>query len=92
MSNDGLNHPADKLALVRQRIKKLQDEEVELKAACVALPESERAGRYAIVSVSKVGRSTLDTKALREALGEAAVEPYMKQTEATVVTVKEIGV
>jgi hypothetical protein len=91
MSDDGLNHPADKLALVRQRIKKLQDEEADLKAACVALPESERAGRYAIVSVAKVGRSTLDTKALREALGEAAVEPYMKQTEATVVTVKEIG-
>jgi len=87
---DGLNHPADKLAMIRQRIKKLQDEEVGLKAACVALPESERAGRYAIVSVSMVGRSSLDTKALREALGEAAVAPYMRTTEAVTVTVKEI--
>lgn len=91
MSDDGLNHPADQLALVRQRIKTLQEQEAELKAACAALPESERLGRYSEVKVAVVSRTTLDAKALREALGEAAVAPFMKTTEATVVTVKAMG-
>ena len=86
--DDGLNHPADQLALVRQRIKALQEQEAELKAACAALPESERVGRYNEVRVAVVSRTALDAKALREALGEAAVAPYMRTTEATVVTIK----
>ena len=92
MTDNGLNHPADQLALVRGRIKALQDQEAELKAICAKLPESERVGRYNEVKVSQVSRTTLDTKALREALGEAAVEPYMKTTEATVVTIKPMEV
>lgn len=86
--DDGLNHPADQLALVRQRIKALTEQEAELKAACARLPESERVGRYNEVRVATVQRTALDTKALKEALGETALAPYMKTTEATVVTVK----
>lgn len=89
--DDGLNHPADKLALVRQRIKALQTEEAELKAACLALPESDWLGRYNALNVAKVSRTALDAKALREALGEAALQPFMKTTEATVVTIKPMG-
>lgn len=91
MNETGINHPADQLKLVRDRIKKLQEQEAELKAACAKLPESDRAGRWATVVVSQVSRTTLDTKALKEALGEAVVAPYMKTTESTVVTLKEIG-
>jgi hypothetical protein len=86
--HDGLNHPADQLALVRGRIKVLQEEEAKLRALCAKLPESDWVGRYNAVSVATQSRSTLDTKALREALGETALQPYMKTTEATVVTIK----
>lgn len=86
--DDGLNHPADQLALVRQRIKALQEQEAELKAACAKLPEADRVGRYNEVRVAVVQRTALDTKALKEAMGEDALAPYMKTTEATVVTIK----
>jgi hypothetical protein len=88
MMDDGLNHPADRLALVRQRIKTLQEDEAALKKACADLPEADRVGRYNEVRVAVVKRETLDTKALKEAMGEAALAPYMKVTEATVVTIK----
>ena len=88
MMDDGLNHPADRLALVRQRIKTLQEEEAELKKVCADLAEADRVGRYNEVRVAVVKRETLDTKALKEAMGEAALAPYMKTTEATVVTIK----
>lgn len=86
--DDGLNHPADQLALVRSRIKALQEQEAELKATCAKLPEADRVGRYNEVRVAVVRRETLDTKALKEAMGEDALSPYMKATEATVVTIK----
>ncbi len=88
MSEDGLNHPADQLALVRSRIKALQEQEAELKATCAKLPEADRVGRYNEVRVATVQRTALDTKALREAVGEEGLAPYMNTTEATVVTVK----
>jgi len=40
------------------------------------------------VPVATVSRTALDTKALKEAMGEDALKPYMKTTEATVVTIK----
>jgi hypothetical protein len=85
---NGLNHPADQLALVRQRIKVLQEQEAELKATCAELPEADRVGRYNEVRVATVKRTALDTKALKEAMGETALAPFMKATEATVVTIK----
>jgi hypothetical protein len=87
-TDDGLNHPADRLALVRQRIRALQEEEAELKKACADLAEPDRVGRYNEVRVAVVRRETLDTKALKEAMGETALAPYVKTTEATVVTIK----
>ena len=92
MTDDGLNHPADQLALVRSRIKALQEQEAELKAACQKLPEADRVGRYNEVRVATVQRTALDTKALKDAMGEAALAPYMKTTEATVVTIKPMEV
>ena len=92
MMDDGLNHPADQLALVRGRIKALEAQEAELKAICAKLPEGERVGRYNEVRVAVVARTALDTKALKEAMGETALAPYMKTTEATVVTIKPMEV
>jgi hypothetical protein len=73
---------------VRQRIKALQEDEAELRKVCAELPEADRVGRYNEVRVATVSRTALDTKALKEAMGEAALQPYMKTTEATVVTIK----
>lgn len=87
---DGLNHPADRLALVRQRIKALQAEEVELKAACLALTPSDRVGLYAEVCVADVSRTTIDTKALKEGLAEEVLAPFFKTAHSQVLTVRDI--
>ncbi len=89
-AGDGLNHPADKLALVRQRIKTLQAEEVELKAACLALAEGDRVGRYCEVRVTEVSRTTIDTKALSEAMGTDVLIKFTKVSANLMVTIKEI--
>ena len=89
-AGDGLNHPADKLALVRQRIKALQAEEVELKAACLALAEEDRVGRYCEVRVTEVARSTIDTKALSEAMGTDVLLPFTKVSRSVMMTIRDI--
>ena len=89
-AGDGLNHPADKLALVRQRIKALQTEEAELKAACLALPEEDRMGRYCEVRVTEVSRSTIDTKALAEVMGTDVLGPFTKVSQNFMVTIRDI--
>jgi hypothetical protein len=89
--DDGLNHPADRLALVRQRIKTLQAEEAELKAACLALDATDRVGRYAEVCVADVSRTTIDTKALKEGLGEDVLAPFQRTTQSVVLTIKQMG-
>ena len=68
--DDGLNHPADRLALVRQRIKALQEEEAELKAACVELAPEDRVGRWNEVKVATVSRTALDSAAVKALLEE----------------------
>ena len=88
-AGDGLNHPADRLALVRQRIKVLQAEEAELKAACLALIPADRLGQYAEVCVADVSRTTIDTKALKESLGEEVLAPFMRTTQSVTVTLRD---
>lgn len=86
--DDGLNHPADRLALVRQRIKALQEQEAELKTAVKELALEDRAGRYYEAKVTEVKRRMLDREKLFDAYGAAEMEKYMTDTSATVVTVK----
>lgn len=87
-SDDGLNHPVDRLALVRERIKELQAQEMELKAAVKELAPEDRVGRYHEAKVATVKRRMLDREKLFDAYGAEEMEKYMSDTEATVVTIK----
>ena len=88
-AGDGLNHPADRLSPVRQRIKVLQAQEAELKAACLALIPSDRVGQYAEACVADVSRTTIDTKALKENLGEDVLAPFYRTTLSQVLTLRD---
>lgn len=86
--DDGLNHPADQLALVRLRIKALQEQEAELKAAIKDLAPEDRVGRYHEAKVAMVKRRMLDREKLFDAYGAEEMEKYMTDSEAAVVTIK----
>ena len=88
--DDGLNHPADRLSLVRQRIKVLQAQEAELKAACLALIPSDRVGQYAEVCVAEVSRTTVDTKAIKERMGEDVLAPFLRTTQSVTLTLRDL--
>lgn len=91
---EGLNHPADQLAQVRQRIKELQAEETALKAQLIGMEPGDRVGRYFETIVSERSSRTVDSKKLQEAViaekGEAWLEQFMKETASTVVSIKEM--
>lgn len=88
---EGLNHPADRLAMVREKIRALQREEEDLKAMVRDLPEEDRMGRYYEGVVREVTRRSLDTRAMREAFSEDELEQFMKESTTTSVTLKDVG-
>lgn len=81
------NHPADQLALVRDRIKKLEAEEAKLKASCLALAEEDRVGRFYEVRVTETERSVFDAKAAKAALAAAGHDVSALEKKATGVMV-----
>lgn len=87
------NHPADQLALVRDRIKKLQAEEETLKEACRALPEEDRLGRFFEVRVTETERTTFDGKAAKAAMIAAGlnVGSLDKVTKSSTVTLRALN-
>lgn len=91
---EGLNHPADQLAQVRQRIKDLQAEEKALKEQLIGMEPGDRVGRYFESLVSERAARTVDNKKLQEAVvaekGEAWLEQFIKETTSTVVSIKEM--
>lgn len=87
------NHPADQLALVRDRIKRLQAEEETLKAACKELPEGDRVGRFYEVRVTETERTTFDGKAAKELLKAAGhdVSALEKKSSSVTVTLRALN-
>lgn len=87
------NHPADQLALVRDRIKRLKAEEETLKAACEALPEGDRIGRFYEVRLTSTERVTFDGKAAKAALIAAGldVSAMEKNSSSVMVTLRAIN-
>lgn len=84
-------HPADQLALVRQKIGELQQEEAALKREITALPEAERIGSYHEAVVTTSERTSWKGAALAElaaALGAAEEEISRCRNTATVTTVR----
>lgn len=75
---------------MRQRIKVLQAEEAGLKAACLALIPSDRVGQYAEACVADVSRTTIDTKALKEAMSEDVLAPFYRTTQSVTLTLRDL--
>jgi hypothetical protein len=84
------NHPADRLARVKEQIKALEAEEKSLKAAVLDLPEEDRAGRWYEVSVREQTASRVDNKKLVEAFGEDWLQAYKTDSTSTVITVRAL--
>src|SRR6516165_2864970 len=65
-------HPADRLADVRQEIKRLGQEEQELRAYLLEHPH-DRAGAEHIATIGEQRRSRIDLKALADEVGHSIV-------------------
>ena len=78
--------PADELKTIRDQIKALQAREAELRDGLIA-GEMDLVGNFAIASVTRQTRKTLDRKAAEAELGSLA--KFEKPTEVTVVKVED---
>jgi hypothetical protein len=87
---DDSNHPADQLARVREQIKALTEEEKELKAAVLALPEDDRVGRWNEAKVRQQTTNRVDTKAIGEVMGNEWLDQYKIEGSSTVITVHSL--
>lgn len=85
-------HPVDALALCRDRIKRLKEEEEQLKAAVKDLPANERVGRHYEAIVSTRHSRRIDNVQLHEdiaeRLGADYLEQFVKEDTSVVVTLK----
>jgi len=88
-------HPVDALALCRERIKRLKEEEEKLKEAVRELPETERVGRHYTAIVTQRVARRIDNTALHEdiveRMGEEYLEQFIRQDSSVVVTLKALG-
>lgn len=75
----------DRLAALKAMIDPLQDEEKALKDELKATGRDRIDGTQHTAVVSLSERETLDSKRLREDLGEAIIQPYLRQTLVTVI-------
>lgn len=76
----------DELGLIKAQIAKLEEREKALTDALKATGCDSFAGKFYDATVSRSTRDTLDTKALKAALGDEIVAEYTKSTP--VVTLK----
>jgi hypothetical protein len=72
-------HPADELQAVREEIKILNEQADRLRDQLLADGADLRGEQYTAKIIPGV-RETLDKKALIEAFGEAAIDPFIKET------------
>jgi hypothetical protein len=73
-------HPADLLADTRAEIKQLEIQEAELRQHLLT-NGADRRGVQWEVAVRKYDQDRIDTKALVEHFGHAAIAPFLKQVE-----------
>jgi len=80
MSNPLTNaHPADELAALRSEIKRLTALADKLRDQLLE-DGADLKGDFYVASIVPGVRETLDRKAITEAFGEKAVEPFIKKT------------
>ena len=81
-------HPADELAAVREEMKILEKRADELRDILLLGEVALKGDQYTANIVPGV-RETLDRKAITEAFGEKAVEPFVKKTQFKTVKLVE---
>src|SRR5215471_995648 len=82
-------HPADEMGDVRERIAEFKEREAELREVLIAATEAERVGEEWIAHVSEQHRKTLDREALTEHFGKEVLQPFMRESVATVLRLKD---
>lgn len=82
-------HPVDELLEVRSEIARLKKREDALRDMIVEMAPAERVGREAEASVTQSERYSIDTKAVREEMGEQWVNDRSKVAIVTTVKVRE---
>jgi hypothetical protein len=83
-------HPADAMHDVRERIAEFEERKDELREILIAATEAERVGEEWIAHVSEQHRKALDREALTEHFGAEALQPFMRESVATMVTLKAV--
>jgi CRISPR/Cas system-associated exonuclease Cas4 (RecB family) len=82
-------HPADEMADVRERIAEFQEREAELREILIAATEAERVGEEWIALFSEQHRKLLCREALTDHFGAEALQPFMRESVATVLKLKD---
>jgi hypothetical protein len=82
-------HPADELGDVRERIAEFKEREAGLREILIAATDGERVGQEWIAHVSEQHRKVLDREALTEHFGAEALQPFMRASVATLLTLKD---
>jgi hypothetical protein len=81
-------HPVDRLADVRQEIKRLEEEEQELRAYLLEHPHDRRGTDYeALVGMQQ--RKRIDLRALADEIGASLLGRFTRYVSVTVVKVRE---
>jgi hypothetical protein len=85
---EGNRHPADRLADVRQEIKRLEEKEQELRAYLLEHPH-DRIGMEHIATVGEQRRSRVDLKALADEIGHSLMQRFTHFTSCRTVRLRE---
>jgi hypothetical protein len=80
-------HPADLLADTRAEIKQLEIQEAELRQQLLA-DDADRCGVQWEAAVRNYNQDRIDTKALIEHFGHAAIAPFFRQVEVRALTLR----
>lgn len=81
-------HPADRLADVRQELKRLEGEEQELRAYLLEHPH-DRIGMEHIATIGEQRRSRVDLKALADEVGHSLMQRFTHFTQCRTVRLRE---
>ena len=82
-------HPVDELAEIRAEMRKLDERERELRSVIIEGSCGLQGDEFE-ANVSKTCSTRLDTAAVRKALGDEKLAPYLKPSEVMTVKVKPI--
>tara|TARA_Y100001963_G_C6673924_1_gene396462 strand:+ start:530 stop:829 length:300 start_codon:yes stop_codon:yes gene_type:complete len=91
-SVDGSNHPSDRLARIREEMKRLKAEEEDAKVALEALAEPERTGRFYEVKIERRSSKRIDRTLLEKKVGKGVVDGCLKESAYSVFTLEQVGV